>query len=80
MVVIKNDKTGLWEVRTRYVDWTGEKKQKTKRGFEKRGDAVEWERKFQLKAAKDIDMTFGDFVKTYIEDMKPRLRENTWSN
>lgn len=23
-------------------------------------------------------MTFGDFVDTYIEDMKPRLRENTW--
>ncbi len=79
MAIIKNEKTGLWEVRTRYVDWTGEKKQKTKRGFERRSDAVEWERKFQLLKAKDVDMTFGDFVKTYIEDMKPRLRENTWS-
>nr|WP_308668007.1 Arm DNA-binding domain-containing protein [uncultured Agathobacter sp.] len=30
MAVIKNKKTGMWEVRTYYKDWTGERKQKTK--------------------------------------------------
>lgn len=78
MAVIRNEKTGMWEVRTRYVDWTGEKKQKTKRGFERRCDAVEWERQFQLKHTDDVDMTFGSFVEIYKEDVKPRLRENTW--
>ncbi len=78
MAVIKNETTGMWEVRTRYTDWTGEKKQKTKRGFTRKADAIEWEQNFQRKASQDIDMTFGDFVSTYIEDMKPRIRENTW--
>jgi hypothetical protein len=31
----------------------------------------------QMKASQNVDMTFGDFVDIYIEDMKPRLRENT---
>ena len=78
MAIIKNEATGTWEVRTRYIDWTGAKKRKTKRGFTRKADAIEWEQNFQLKAAQDVDMTFGDFVATYIEDMKPRLRENTW--
>lgn len=78
MAIIKNEATGTWEVRTRYIDWTGTKKQKTKRGFTRKADAIEWEQNFQLKASQDIDMTFGDFVATYIEDMQPRLRENTW--
>ncbi len=30
MAVIKNNKTGMWEVRTYYKDLIGERKQKTK--------------------------------------------------
>ena len=36
MAVIKNNKTGMWEVRTYYKDLTGSRKQKTKRGFAKK--------------------------------------------
>lgn len=36
MAVIKNQKTGMWEVRTYYKDWTGTRRQKTKRGFAKK--------------------------------------------
>ena len=32
MAVIKNNKTGFWEVRTYYKDLSGNRKQKTKRG------------------------------------------------
>ena len=78
MAIIKNEVTNTWEVRTRYLDWTGAKKQKTKRGFTRKADAIEWEQNFQLKSVQDIDMTFGDFVDIYIEDLQPRLRENTW--
>ena len=49
MAVIKKQKTGMWEVRTYYKDWTGERKQKTKRGFAKKSEALEWERNFKLK-------------------------------
>ena len=49
MAVIKNKKTGMWEVRTYYKDLTGARKQKTKRGFAKKSEALEWERNFKLK-------------------------------
>ena len=80
MAVIKNEKTGKWEVRTYYEDWTGERKQKTKRGFEKKQDAVEWERAFKLQKHYDMSMKFSDFVEVYSNDMKPRLRLNTWNS
>lgn len=78
MSVSRNKKTGKWDVKVRYVDWTGAARQTTKRGFDRKSDAEEWEREFKLKSADDVDMTFGDFYRTYTEDMKPRLRENTW--
>lgn len=49
MAVIKNHKTGMWEVRTYYKDLTGARKQKTKRGFAKKSEALEWEWNFKLK-------------------------------
>ena len=49
MAVIKNKKTGMWEVRTYYKDLTGERKQKTKRDCAKKSEALEWERNFKLK-------------------------------
>ena len=33
MTVIKNQKSNTYEVRTYYKDWTGVRKQKTKRGL-----------------------------------------------
>ena len=31
-----------------------------------------------MKEAADLDMTFGEFVKEYTRDMKPKLKHNTW--
>ena len=36
MAVIKNKKTGMWEVRTYYKDLTGARKQKTKRALRRK--------------------------------------------
>ena len=58
MAVIKNNKTGMWEVRTYYKDLTGARKQKTKRGFAKKSEALEWERNFKLKEDQSISMSF----------------------
>ena len=78
MAVIKNKKNNTYEVRSYYKDWTGARKQKTKRGFKRKCDAQDWERAFKLKENRSLDMTFGDFVNIYLNDIKPRIKYNTW--
>lgn len=78
MAVIKNSKTGMWEVRTYYKDLTGARKQKTKRGFEKKSEALEWERNFKLKDNQSISMNFKDFVEIYLQNIEPRIKKNTF--
>ena len=78
MAVFKNEKTGLWEVRTYYKDFTGARKQKTKRGFSKKSEALEWERAFKLKDELSISMKFKDFVDIYLAYVKPRIKYNTF--
>lgn len=78
MAVIKNKKTGMWEVRTYYKDLTGERKQKTKRGFAKKSEALEWERNFKLKENQSISMSFQSFVDIYLTDLEPRIKRNTF--
>lgn len=78
MTVIKNQKSNTYEVRTYYKDWTGVRKQKTKRGFKRKCDAQEWERAFKLKENLSLDMYFEDFVNLYLNDIKSRIKYNTW--
>ena len=78
MAVIKNHKTGMWEVRTYYKDLTGARKQKTKRGFAKKSEALEWERNFKLKENQSISMSFKSFVDIYLTDLEPRIKRNTF--
>jgi hypothetical protein len=78
MAVIKNENTGKWEVRTYYKDaFTGERKQKTKRGFKKKSEAKAWEEAFKLQRDENLDMTMKAFVEIYLSDISPRLKENT---
>ena len=78
MAVIKNKKTRMWEVRTYYKDLTGARKQKTKRGFAKKSEALEWERNFKLKEDQSIRMSFKSFVDIYLTDLEPRIKRNTF--
>ena len=78
MAVIKNNKTGMWEVRTYYKDLTGARKQKTKRGFAKKSEVLEWERNFKLKEDQSISMIFKSFVDIYLMDLEPRIKRNTF--
>jgi integrase len=78
MSAYKDEKTGAWYAYFRYTDWTGERKQKMKRGFPTKREALEWEREFLQKAAADLAMTFDSFVELYIKDMHSRIREHTW--
>ncbi len=60
------------------MNWKGERKQKCKRGFATKKEAQEWERMFQLQNSSDLDMSFEAFTELYINDVKNRLKENTW--
>lgn len=77
MAVYKEDK-GTWRVIYRYTDWTGEKKQSSKRGFQTKREAQAWEREQEQKVTSSVDMLFNAFVESYAADIKSRLRENTW--
>lgn len=78
MPAYKNKESGKWYVVTQYTDWTGARKQKCKRGFDTRREALEWEQKFQQQSAGDLDMSFEAFVEIYTTDLKARLKESTW--
>ena len=78
MPVFKDEKRGTWYVMAWYRDWTGERKQKCKRGFPTKREAQDWERSFQMQTAADMDMTFEAFVELYTKAVRPRLKENTW--
>ena len=68
MPVFKDEARGTWYVMVRYQDWTGERKQKCKRGFATKREAQEWERSFQMQTSGDLDMTFEAFTELYTKD------------
>ncbi len=78
MAAFKDKKKGTWYVQFRYTDWEGKRQQKLKRGFETRRDALDWEREFLMQKKSDPNMTFESFFKMYEEDVRPRLKLNTW--
>ena len=78
MPVYKDEQKKNWYVMTRYTDWTGERKQKCKRGFQTKREAKAWEQTFQQQSTSDMDMTMEAFVELYKKDLGPRLKENTW--
>ena len=78
-MAVYKENGGTWRVLYRYTDWTGERKQSTKRGFQTKRDALAWEREQQQKLTSDLDMTFASFIETYTNDLQSRLKENTWA-
>ena len=59
MAVYKNESNNTWYVMTRYQDWTGERKQKCKRGFKTKREAMEWENQFQLQKRASVYTVFS---------------------
>lgn len=72
------DKNGTWFTSFRFTDWKGERKQKVKRGFPTKREALEWERQFLQQKTADLTMTFEAFVKIYVDDMQNRIKRHTW--
>ena len=78
--VYKDDERGTWYVSVRYKNWTGEHKQKLKRGFTTKKEAQSWEREFLQKQSANMDMTFKSFVEVYFSDKGNRLKERSIRN
>ena len=75
MPVFKDEARVTWYVMVRHQDWTGERKQKSKRGFATKREAQEWARSCQMQTYGDLGMTFEAFTELYTKDVKPRLKE-----
>ena len=80
MAAYKDEERGTWYVSFHYNDWTGKNKRKLKRGFRTRKEALEYEQKFLLQQATNLNMRFEDFYKLYEQDMRSRLKQNTWEH
>ena len=78
MPAYKDRKTGTWFVKFYCKDWTGENKQIKKRGFATKREALDYERNYKIRQENNLDMTFGEFWKLYTEDVKNRVKLNTW--
>ena len=78
MPAYKDNKTGTWFVKFYCKDWTGENKQIKKRGFATKREALDYERNYKIRQENNLDMTFGEFWKLYTEDVKARVKLNTW--
>lgn len=78
MAAYKDTERNTWYVAFYYRDWKGVNRKKKKRGFRTKKEALEWEQKFKQRQAPSLDMLFSDFIEVYGEDMKPRLKYNTW--
>ena len=61
-----------------YVDYTGRKKQKMKRGFGLQREAKDWERDFLLKQAAQPSMPFRTLTELYLEDKKAHTKLITY--
>lgn len=80
MAIYKEKKTNTWRVVYRYTDWTGKSKQSSKRGFATKREAVKWEAETLNRIQGDTGMTFASYMKIYMEDMSPRLKDSTVRN
>ncbi len=80
MSVYKDNKTNSWYTSFRYVDWTGNKKQKLKRGFTTKREAQQYEEEYKRVAHANMDMTLESFVEVYYKDKEGELKERTFKN
>ena len=80
MSVHKDTKRGTWYAKIKYTDWTGEKKETTRRGFAKKKDAQLFEQDFHRQKQRAPSMSFKALYELYMADIKPRIRPTTYHN
>lgn len=84
MSVAKNEKTKKWDCSIWYKDWQGKRKHTTKRGFDRKRDAEEYERKFLAKK-QNHEITIEKAAEEFIAHMNhlcelKDIKESTLQN
>ena len=77
MPAYKDEKTGKWFCKFYYKDWQGNNRQKWKRGFATKKEALSYERDFLERQSANPDMTLQSLYELYMEDMTARLKQST---
>ena len=77
MSVYQDKDKKTWMVRLWYKDFTGKNRNTTKRGFQTKREAKEWEREFLMKKDGKLDMSFACFVEKYNRDREGIIRTST---
>lgn len=77
MPVYKDKQRGTYYCQFYYQDWTGERRQKRKRGFKREKDAKAWERGFLSTLQRGPNIAFPALVENYMEDLSTRLKPTT---
>lgn len=77
MPAYKDKERNTWFCKFTYTDRTGAKKQKKKRGFRTKREALAWEREFLSNPEEDITQTFRQLTECYIKDVGARCRKST---
>lgn len=74
MAAFKDKARGTWFCKFYYTEYTGERKQKKKRGFATKKEALKWEREFLTKEKQGATMFFKDFTAVYFADFTARYK------
>lgn len=80
MPAYKDNTTNNWYVKFYYSDWTGQRKQKKKRGFATKREALDFERDFLNKCSTSADISFANLVDIYLADCEVHLKPTTLAN
>lgn len=78
MPAIQDKQRKTWIAQFYYVDYTGQKKRKRKRGFKYKKDALQFERDFLQEHSQDVTMRFSNFCEVYLDDVENRIRESSY--
>lgn len=76
MSVSKDEKRGTWTCSIWYRDWQGQRKHTTKRGFERKKDAEQYERDF-LNRQQNQNPTIAFVIEEYKKELKSLFQLNT---
>ena len=77
MSAYKDKERGTWFCKFTYTDETGARRQKKKRGFKTRKEALDWERLYLLNTGDTCPVTFEELLDAYLMDLESRCRETT---
>jgi integrase len=80
MPAYKDSKKNTWYVKFRYTDWQGNRKETTKRGFQTKREAKEYEAEFIRKAQGTADMTLKSLYEIYLEDKRKQVKPSSLLN